>query len=390
MAAPRIFVSSTAYDLGHVRGQLRSAIQALAFEPVLSEYSDILYDPRDGAQLSCIKEIATCDALVLVVGSRFGSNANSSALAEVDDDLISMLDGRSAAQIDSVAPISVTQLELLKAVEDQIPVFAFVEERLLHDHSTYLRNRSKSFAGEIEFASISQPEYAEYIFSFLDFLQARVVNNAIFPFSRIEDIEVTLKRQWASLFQRLLAETRMASNNRRQVDALSEQLDDLKIAILSSIGDGPSREVARATIQFRLVIEALRSIGHPDLRAAIERGDSWEQVLATAEVVEVLDEPSDESRRLSRVLLRMRDDTLFIASMSSSRFRRLSEEWSSYCAMPAQQRLAVFDGVSGAQGPAPSRFTPTRQYEYDSFMEQVVRVPTKSTSDLVYGDEEPF
>jgi hypothetical protein len=36
-------------------------IQGLPYEPVLSEYSDILYDPRTDAQASCLKELETCD-----------------------------------------------------------------------------------------------------------------------------------------------------------------------------------------------------------------------------------------------------------------------------------------------------------------------------------------
>ncbi|WP_420450583.1 DUF4062 domain-containing protein [Ilumatobacter sp.] len=236
MAAPRVFVSSTAYDLGHARGQLRSAILSLSYEPVLSEYADILYDPRDNAQSSCLKELASCDAMVLIVGSRFGSVANPSALAQIDDDLLERFEGGGAIDAIGGSQVSITQIELLKAVQDGLPVFSFVEERVLHDHATYIANRDKSFADDIDFASISQPEFARYIFTFLDFLNARVVNNAIFPFSRIEEIEATLKRQWASLFKRLLAESRQSSQRTHRVDTLSEQLEDLRLFALERGG----------------------------------------------------------------------------------------------------------------------------------------------------------
>lgn len=40
MATPRIFVSSTCYDLQEIRFQLRSFIQEYGYEAVLSELND--------------------------------------------------------------------------------------------------------------------------------------------------------------------------------------------------------------------------------------------------------------------------------------------------------------------------------------------------------------
>ena len=46
MKIPKIFVSSTCYDLNIVRSQLRGFIKRLGYEPIMSEYGDVLYDPR--------------------------------------------------------------------------------------------------------------------------------------------------------------------------------------------------------------------------------------------------------------------------------------------------------------------------------------------------------
>ncbi len=54
---PKIFVSSTYYDLKHVREIVRKFILDLGYEPVLSEFSDIFYRPSDTVQNSCLKEI---------------------------------------------------------------------------------------------------------------------------------------------------------------------------------------------------------------------------------------------------------------------------------------------------------------------------------------------
>jgi hypothetical protein len=41
MARPRIFISSTYYDLKYIRASLDLFIESLGFEPVLSEKGDI-------------------------------------------------------------------------------------------------------------------------------------------------------------------------------------------------------------------------------------------------------------------------------------------------------------------------------------------------------------
>ena len=45
MAKPRVFVSSTYYDLKHLRSSLENFVESLGFEPVLSEKGDIAYAP---------------------------------------------------------------------------------------------------------------------------------------------------------------------------------------------------------------------------------------------------------------------------------------------------------------------------------------------------------
>jgi hypothetical protein len=45
MAKPRVFVSSTYYDLRHIRASLETFIHSLGYEPVLSEKGNIAYVP---------------------------------------------------------------------------------------------------------------------------------------------------------------------------------------------------------------------------------------------------------------------------------------------------------------------------------------------------------
>ena len=57
MAGLKIFVSSTCFDLSILRSELRYFIASLGYEPVMSDYADVLYNPRQHTHSSCIDEI---------------------------------------------------------------------------------------------------------------------------------------------------------------------------------------------------------------------------------------------------------------------------------------------------------------------------------------------
>ena len=84
MSALRVFISSTCYDLGIARESLRKFIVSLGYEPVMSDYSDVLYDPRIHTHTSCIEEVKNCDILVLIIGGRFGGKAVGEAVSMIN------------------------------------------------------------------------------------------------------------------------------------------------------------------------------------------------------------------------------------------------------------------------------------------------------------------
>ena len=46
MAEVKVFISSTCYDLSIIRSELRNFIKSMGHIPVMSDYADVLYDPR--------------------------------------------------------------------------------------------------------------------------------------------------------------------------------------------------------------------------------------------------------------------------------------------------------------------------------------------------------
>lgn len=86
---PRVFVSSTFYDLKYVREDLASFIRNHDFEPIMFEDGDIGYDTNKALDESCYEAMHTADMAVLIIGGQYGSNASSQE-SEIVDSFISI------------------------------------------------------------------------------------------------------------------------------------------------------------------------------------------------------------------------------------------------------------------------------------------------------------
>ena len=171
MAKPRIFVSSTYYDLKNVRLALSYFIRELGYDSVRNEEGQISYAKSMPLEDSCYDEVSSCDILVSIIGGRFGSKSKASEH-------------------------SVSQSELRTALSLDKQVYVFIESDVYAEYSTYEKNKEK----RIRWAHVDN----DAIFSFIEEVRSLSRNNAIFPFSTSQDIISILREQWAGLFQRML------------------------------------------------------------------------------------------------------------------------------------------------------------------------------------------
>lgn len=348
MANLKVFVSSTCYDLHAIRAQLRSMLIGIGYEPVMSDHADVIYDPRTHTHNSCLREVENCDIVVLLIGSRFGGTTIPKALELIDLDRLGE-SSRSEKFAEDKTKISVTQAEILQAIQTGLPVFAFIDSGVMRDHLTYEKNKNKPIIHEIEFSSIDKSETAPYIFEFINFLRLRNENNNIYEFSRFEDIESQLKKQWAGLFQRLLHEQRTRSLEGRRIDNLSSQIADLKAAVLGSISSGELKETAKGAIRFRLMIEFLFTLGveyRPSEAVSLVHSDvPWEALLKNLGIVEMRAE-NDRSRisGMGTVLLR-EDGTYYRLRQPMRVIPRLAREWEDFRKLGTDAKDAILNAV---------------------------------------------
>jgi len=88
MAKPRVFVSSTYYDLRTVRDDLDRFIREIGYEPVRHERGHISYGREESPEAYAYREIDFCDIVVCVVGGRFGTTSSDGSSSITQNGLL--------------------------------------------------------------------------------------------------------------------------------------------------------------------------------------------------------------------------------------------------------------------------------------------------------------
>ena len=66
MANPRVFISSTYYDLRHIRNDLQVFIKSLGYEPVMHDKGNVTYVQSESLEDSCYNELNSCDIVTSI------------------------------------------------------------------------------------------------------------------------------------------------------------------------------------------------------------------------------------------------------------------------------------------------------------------------------------
>ncbi len=202
MAKPRIFVSSTYYDLKHLRSSLENFIESLGYEPILSEKGDIAFTPDTPLDESCYREVCNADIYILIIGGRYGTEA-SNQKKNPTHDFFKRYE-------------SITKQEYANAIERDISTYILIENNVHSEYQTFLKNRGNQ---NIVYAHVDSIN----IFHLIEHILTRPRNNPIHTFERFSEIEAWLKEQWAGLFREFLHRR----SDQQQIATLSSQVDNL-------------------------------------------------------------------------------------------------------------------------------------------------------------------
>jgi len=206
MSRPRVFISSTYYDLKHIRNGLEEFIDGMGYESVLFESGDIPFQHDAALTESCYEEVEKCHMLVLIIGGRYGSKAEANADAEPKSDLEAMYEKFN----------SVTKKEYEKARDRGIPLFIFVEKGVRSEYETYKNNRNNE---SITYAHVDSVN----VFRLLDDILKQPANNFVREFDKFTDIANWLRDQWSGLFADFLSR----KNSEIALKDLSSQVTQL-------------------------------------------------------------------------------------------------------------------------------------------------------------------
>lgn len=203
MAKPRIFISSTYYDLKYIRASLDIFIESLGYESILSEKGDIAFTPDSALDESCYREVETVDIFVIIIGGRYGTEASSEP-KKINKNFFDKYE-------------SITKKEFDAAIAKDISTYILIESNVYAEYRTYLRNKENA---KINYAHVDSVN----IFSFIEEILSKPRNNPVQHFEKFEQIEQWLRDQWAGLFRELI--NRKSQQN--QIKSLASEISELQ------------------------------------------------------------------------------------------------------------------------------------------------------------------
>ena len=72
MAKPRIFISSTCFDLNDVRSELTSFLGKYGFEVLNSQLKNFGVTPQKHSHTACLEQVHNADYCIVIIGRRRG------------------------------------------------------------------------------------------------------------------------------------------------------------------------------------------------------------------------------------------------------------------------------------------------------------------------------
>tara|TARA_R110000868_G_scaffold37022_1_gene130966 strand:+ start:3715 stop:4824 length:1110 start_codon:yes stop_codon:yes gene_type:complete len=197
MAKPRIFLSSTCYDLGDARSSLTEFFEGLGFEVLNSQNNSFGVLPKAHSHDACIAMMKNADYVILIIGGRRGGTYVGSEQ-------------------------SITNEEIRAAQKLERPIFAFLDKKVDALRQVYRKNPTANFAPAVNDVRV---------FDFIDFVASGHEDNWLHLFDDVTDIQEGMLAQFAYILllysQSLRTKDTTAEPVRNQIVSFPATLDGL-------------------------------------------------------------------------------------------------------------------------------------------------------------------
>lgn len=256
MAKPRVFISSTFYDLRQIRADIDQFLRAIGYETIRNEVGDIAYGREKPLEDDCIKEVAQCDILISIIGGRFGSESRDKT--SINHNLERM---------------SISQRELRTALDNNKQVYIFIDKNVDAEFQTYLLNKETE---KINYRFVDDKR----IYEFIENIKNLDHNNNIKNFETSEEITKYLREQFAGLFQRFLdSQIRIKEYNLiKELESTSKNLNQIA-QFLSDQNKDKKKEIDQILMINHPLIGAIKNILPIYYNFYIEGYDDLNQLL---------------------------------------------------------------------------------------------------------------
>lgn len=234
---PRIFISSTFYDLKYIREDLANFVRSYGYEPILFEDGDIGYTPGKTLDSSCYESMRNSDMVILIIGGEYGSAASGEKKDEFKECM------------------SVTRNEFRTAVESGIPIFVMIDKKVMAEYGVYEANYN---AIEKENMKMTFPTTKNVnVFRFIKEIKG-IVTLPIQEFERSSDIKGFISKQWADMFKNYLSSLRNEKENRK----IESSVNEMKALIqkMDIMLDNVGKNVLSNSEEYKTVIDEQKII----------------------------------------------------------------------------------------------------------------------------------
>lgn len=131
---------------------------------------------------------------------------------------------------------------------------------------------------------------------------------------------------------------------------MSNQFEDLKTAILTSIGSSNEREVARGVVRFRRLVDFIRNLRLSDYNRLLNDQLTWNEffneIVGISNIVDLENIIPNLNRHIRfRTLLVKYDETFYEVRFGIEYINEIANEFEAFINLPSDTRNIIFEAL---------------------------------------------